>query len=153
MKKEEILKKLKRVREQYNKIQDKESIQFERFDEAKDMAKCRGCELFMPLNKEFDIDHFSKCKKDKDCGNVAREYSKLFKIRMEMREIEKEYSKSVFSLLSKEDPALINRKSNKQVSWSASFGERYELLSDDKKYSLIALIEEDGGEYRLSWDE
>jgi len=153
MKRDEVLKKLRKIRDQYNNIQDKDSLQFERFDDAKDMAKCHDCEMFIPLNREFDKDHFAKCRKDRHCGIVAKEYSKLFKIRMEMREIEKEYSKNVFALLCKEDPALINRKSNKRVSWASAFGEKYELLSDDKKYSLIALIEEDGGEYRVLWDE
>ena len=51
--------------------------------------------------------------------------------------------------MSPEKPVLIRRKTGEEVAWMDAFGDKFEKI-DPKLYgSLVALIEESGGKYRL----
>ncbi len=153
MNQDKTIKKFKSIRDKYHRIQDIDSDLFERFDYAKDVAKCHGCELFNPLNRVLDQDHFIKCKKNRECSYVIKEYNKLYKNRLLMRKIENDYSHSIFVTLSQEKPKLIVRKTKKMIPWNNVFSEKYDELSEEQRYSLISLIEEDGGEYKIDWND
>ena len=54
-------------------------------------------------------------------------------------------------LLSQEQPTLIRRRDKTEVSWVEAFGTEYEALTTELKASIVALIEEDGGQYRIKF--
>ena len=59
------------------------------------------------------------------------------------------YAQKVFQILSREKPVLLRRRDKTLVPWEDAFGNDYSQLSPERKGSLVALIEEDGGQYRL----
>ena len=60
------------------------------------------------------------------------------------------FSKAIFDFLKDSAPVLIRRRNNQKVNWSDAFGSDFSELSVELRGSLIALIEEDGGQYRLA---
>ena len=59
------------------------------------------------------------------------------------------YAKKIFDYLKILKPDLIRRRNNQKVLWDEAFGMDYSMLSNELKGSLVALVEEDGGQYRL----
>ena len=60
------------------------------------------------------------------------------------------YAKKIFDYLKNIKPVLIRKRSNQKVSWDEAFGTDFSKLSNEVKGSLVALVEEDGGQYRLA---
>ncbi len=60
------------------------------------------------------------------------------------------YAKKIFDFLKNIKPVLIRKRSNQKVPWDEAFGTDFSKLSNEVKGSLVALVEEDGGEYRLA---
>ncbi len=88
-------------------------------------------------------------------GNREREkqLKRLETLKEKYSEVKKEYSLSIFKYFSTIKPDLIVRKTGELVTWNSIFPESIVSPSDDQVRSIIALIEEDGGKYRLqnSW--
>ena len=59
------------------------------------------------------------------------------------------YAKKVFDELSVVQPLLIRRRDKADVEWIDAFGVDFDALPIEVKYSLIALVEETGGQYLL----
>ena len=59
------------------------------------------------------------------------------------------YSKKIFDYLKDFAPVLIRKRNDQKVNWEEAFGADYSTLSKGLKASLIALVEDDGGQYRL----
>lgn len=81
--------------------------------------------------------------------NKKKELKKLDKIKEKYSEISKDYAKAIFDYLSTMMPELVVRKTKETVSWESVFPESFSEITDDQVKSLIAIIEEDGGRYRL----
>ena len=59
------------------------------------------------------------------------------------------YAKKIFDYLKDFAPVLIRKRNDQKVNWEEAFGSDYLTLSKGLKASLIALVEDDGGQYRL----
>lgn len=59
------------------------------------------------------------------------------------------YASKVYSYLSEYKPDLINRQSKATEHWEDAFGEDYSSIDPNLKISLVALVEEVGGKYRI----
>ncbi len=82
-----------------------------------------------------------------------KQLKRLETLKEKYSEVKKEYSLSIFKYFSTIKPDLIVRKTGELVTWNSIFPESIVSPSDDQVRSIIALIEEDGGKYRLqnSW--
>ena len=61
-----------------------------------------------------------------------------------------EYAYKIFTELSKTKPNLIRRINNSIVPWMGAFGVVFDDISPALRGSLVALIEMDGGQYRIA---
>ena len=77
------------------------------------------------------------------------ERAKLNKMKDVYYIIERDYSKAIFEYLSAYKPTLIVRKTQEVVEWESVFPFSFNEITVDQIKSLIALIEEDGGRYRI----
>ena len=59
------------------------------------------------------------------------------------------YASKVFEYLSKSQPELIRRRDNQLIKWEDAFGNDFSKLPPELWASLVALIEEKGGQYRI----
>lgn len=80
----------------------------------------------------------------KHCGNckyrvlVTQAYQELLEAKSELDNFEeKKYGKTVFDLLSKEMPELIEEKTGKVVKWNDIFGRKYSDNIPGKRYKLL----------------
>lgn len=123
----------------------------------------------MNIMKEFtkdheiitDIGHKLRDARDQySTGMIQQQYDHLpvnideLKQKVtELREEEKKawdaYAKHVFEYFSPIEPELIRDVTGERVSWRETFGDSYEVLDTGLRNSLVALIEKNGGQYRL----
>ena len=61
----------------------------------------------------------------------------------------KKYAFKVFEFLSKRHPELIRRRDNQVIKWEDAFGNDFSILPPELWASLVALVEEKGGQYRI----
>lgn len=59
------------------------------------------------------------------------------------------YARKVFEILSKSQPLLLRRRDREVIKWLDAFGTDFKSLSPELQASLVALVEEKGGQYRL----
>ena len=78
-----------------------------------------------------------------------KESKRLTIISSKYRDIKSEYSQMIFEYFSRLNPLLINRKTKETITWKDVFSDSFDKLSDDQVRSLIPLVEEDGGKYRI----
>ena len=64
-------------------------------------------------------------------------------------EFKRQYASKVFELLSKTKPELIRRRDSAVINWEDAFGNDFSKLPPELWGSLVALVEEKGGQYRL----
>ena len=57
--------------------------------------------------------------------------------------------KRFLGVLSKTKPVLLRLRDKQEIAWTEAFGTDFETLSPELQASLIALVEEKGGQYRL----
>ena len=81
----------------------------------------------------------------------------LYKYKNAMENAEKEedsfaeiYANAIFDFLKDKNLILIRNQNNQKIAWNDAFGTDFSILSIELKGSLIALIDEDGGQYRLA---
>ena len=59
------------------------------------------------------------------------------------------YARKIFEMLSERKPSLLRRRDKEVTEWLSAFGADFESLSPELQASLVALVEEKGGQYRL----
>lgn len=110
------------------------------YEKSKKKAECGLCDSYQKeLNKENVYG-----KMHKHCGNckyrvlVTQAYQELLEAKSELDNFEeKKYGKTVFDLLSKEMPELIEEKTGKVVKWNDIFGRKYSDNIPGKRYKLL----------------
>ena len=60
-----------------------------------------------------------------------------------------QYAQEIYDHLSKTKPVLLKRATKTQISWEEAFGEKFSEISPNLYGTLVALIELDGGQYRI----
>lgn len=96
------------------------------------------------LQNKYDDAKLSK--KEQKSTKLKDKLDEIKSIELEFVEV---YAKKVFDQLSVVQPLLIRRRDKVEVEWIDAFGADFNLLSVEVKYSLIALVEESGGQYRI----
>ena len=121
------------------------------------------------MNSEIKKHFISYSKKAKElrlariqaqlvCDDTSREEKKKLRDNEEALQIAKNeeksfretYAEEIFKYCNDKKPMLIRRKDNLKTSWHDAFGSDYSKLSPELKESVIALVEEDGGQYRFA---
>ena len=59
------------------------------------------------------------------------------------------YASKVFAFLSDRKPELVRRRDNQVIKWEDAFGNDFSKLPPELWASLVALVEEKGGQYRI----
>lgn len=147
---EQILKKeLKKYHKQLMKDEDAVSELYNLLDEARFVAKCRNCEMEKEYSKKMFEDRYVSCKADKICIAVTDVANKIKQDERKAKSTREEYGERLFDILRDYKPLLIFLKDQSEKQWEEVFGRDYSALSDNQKVSLIALVELDGGLYRI----
>lgn len=142
--------KIKKKEKEYYKAK---SIYYEAdaaYQEACERASCYNCEIdkvaaSLPFEKRY-----SRCKKEKSCSNVVKKHVEFVKAMSEYDETRMEYAQVILEEFGKVKPILYNRITKKDAKWDECFPSSFsEVIKKDLVNSLIALIELDGGRYRL----
>ncbi len=97
-----------------------------------------------------------------DCASVNLEYNKkgslqdvnklqeqLSILNKREEQIREKYAKHVFDYFTLRKPDVIRKKTGDILTWKEAFSDSFSKLDRGLKNSLVALIEEDGGQYRL----
>lgn len=119
------------------------------YGEIKVAACCKTCSINqsdMDLPLEERCKH---CKREVNCKKVVKCHKKLVLSELKQQGIRNTYAKKVFDYYSRTNPLLIRCQSGESVCWIDAFGDSFETTSVGQRNSLVALIEEDGGQYRL----
>ena len=89
---------------------------------------------------------------DDDASNKAaeRQMKRVNKQKEKLSEVESEYAKTIFDYLSESKPSLIVRKTKEIIAWDKAYPSSFDALSEDQITSIVALVEEDGGRYRIN---
>lgn len=81
--------------------------------------------------------------------NVDELKQKVTKLREEEKTVWDAYAKHVFEYFSPMEPELIRDVTGERISWKEAFGDSFDVLDTGLRNSLVALIEKNGGQYRL----
>jgi len=147
---EEVLKKeLKKPHNQLVKDKGSVSELYEVFDEARFIAKCRGCDKELAYSKMAFSERYSSCRSDEACKAVSKIAGKIKQAEKQEESTREAYGKKLFKILAEYQPVLTHTKDKSDIAWIDVFGTDYSRLSNEEKVSLVALVELDGGLYRL----
>ena len=83
---------------------------------------------------------------DKGRKNAERDFDKKS---TQLDKFAFDYAKVIFDVFKGIKPPLLNRRSNTFESWDSVFGSDYNMIPKDLTPNLEALVEENGGLYRL----
>ncbi|HCW22915.1 MAG TPA: hypothetical protein DGX96_04390 [Lachnospiraceae bacterium] len=122
----------------------------DKFDTAWTKAGCRGCENEQRYAKLPESERYQDCSKKLACHGVRRAYAALQERKEEERQVRDVYARQIYETFSKEKPRLKIRQSGEIISWDDAWDVPFAKMSDITRNQLIALIDEDGGKYRLA---
>ncbi len=98
------------------------------------------------IQAQLNYDDTSK-EYEEQWKQANEDLSKAKKEESDFREL---YAKEIFNYCNDRNPWLIRNRDNAKIIWKDAFGANYSDLSPELKASVIALIEEDGGQYRFA---
>ena len=84
------------------------------------------------------------------CGKTCKLFKEFAELRKKEDAFRDKYASKVYAYLSEYKPDLINRQSKATERWADAFGNDYSSINPNLKTSLVALVEEVGGRYRIS---
>ncbi len=118
-----------------------------------DTTKTANKEKVRDKYKELQLEYSKQrevCDSMPEGRALEKENKKLEKIKGKYSEVEREYAKTIFEFFSETKPKLLARKTKEIIAWDKAFPVGFDSLSDDQIKSIIPLIEEDGGRYRIN---
>lgn len=140
----------------FDKIQKKYINALERrykaqkvFNEVRINAECSLCPIFNINDGGSYSSWMTECDTKKSCKKVVESYQYFEKIAKEFSIIQEMYANIIYKNLCISKPKLIRRKDNEVLDWEAVFESDNMVLDEEKQKSLVALVEEDGGKYRV----
>ena len=119
------------------------------YDKVRVEAGCSACSILQKNEGVSQVDWKSECKTKGACKKVLEACLKLEENDKHKDEIKDKYAKNVFDFFAIQSPKLLRRKDNAVIEWKDAFGNEFENLDKGMRSSLVALIEESGGRYRL----
>ena len=139
---------IKKNQKKYNEITKKLYI-IEQKNYKVINSKCISCETYLensdvPIEKKFN--NCSNCKHYEKVKVYLDEYLLLIH---EMKNISKEYASVIFEVLKNEKPKLLVRMTKEIVLWDQVFPGEFKDVEKNLYSSLIALVEEVAGRYRI----
>ena len=144
-----LKKEMKKLHVQLMKAEDNISELYDIFDQIRFIAGCRSCEKEKEYSNLLFMDRYTSCRSEGPCKSVSEIAAKIKDSEQKEKKIREEYGAKLFDILKEFNPAVICLKDRSITSWDKVFGSCYSRLSEDDKVSLIALVEFDGGMYRL----
>jgi hypothetical protein len=60
-----------------------------------------------------------------------------------------QYARKIFDYFKITKPILIRRRDKAEISWDDAFGTDFDKISPELKGSIVALVEENGGQYGI----
>ena len=138
-----------RIRKKYLNILERRYKAQNKYNEARIEANCSVCYLFDKNDGIKYSEWLTECDTLKKCKKVTESYLYFEKIAKEYLDIQEQYANVIFSNLSSYKPKLVERKNNKVLEWDDVFNSSNILVDEEMNKSLVALIEEDGGKYRI----
>ncbi|MBE5743143.1 MAG: hypothetical protein E7358_00305 [Clostridiales bacterium] len=112
-------------------------------------AACFNCAVFEKYRNLALGDRYKQCYNCSACDNVVEAYNKYLYAQAQVDEVIKVYAKVIFEELSIIKPKLISRLDKTTVTWENVFPLNFQEVPDTLMKSIVALIEEDGGKYRI----
>ena len=131
----------KKLAEMYKAQEEKEDS----YDHIYDDLGCYDWDTVDQGDVEHLEDRFRNCpvtEETERIRTIAREVDKLEETIDTF--ICQDYSKAVFEYYSNNSPILINQKTKEKEKWGCVFGNQYEILSRNQKYTLVGLVENFG---------
>ena len=122
----------------------------EKFENAQDSARCSTCEIGTADSKKDFYERYQNCKFGLKCGKTCKLFKEFAELRKKEDAFRDKYASKVYAYLSEYKPDLINRQSKETERWVDAFGDDYSGIDPNLKTSLVALVEEVGGRYRIS---
>ena len=124
-------------------------IMHERYGDLKVKAKCIICpigkaEIYLPMDQKH-----LQCNNNRACKAVVNGYKKLIKAEKDQAAVRELYSKRIFNFCCDKQPELLLCQTGETVQWNDAFGQEFDDTTLAQRNSLVALVEEDGGKYRL----
>lgn len=82
-------------------------------------------------------------------SDVDRLHQNIVHLWDEEKRIREGYAKHIYDFFSVQQPELVQEGTGKVVPWREAFGDSFAELDTEVKNTLVALLEEDGGQYRF----
>ena len=145
-----IQKTLKRDHLRLNHYNSVLSDLYDLLDEARCNADCGGCENEEKYSKMIFDDRYTQCMPDKACDLVVKTAVKIKHVVRKEQDCRDKYGRKAYEILKEYNPVILSIRDDSEMPWSRVFNtEKYQDLSEEQKTSLIALIELDGGVFRV----
>jgi len=119
------------------------------FTEMKVAAKCTNCPVEKAELYEAQDKQYQHCRKDKACKAVVKCHKKLMEAENKQFLVREKYAKKIYDYFAPSFPTLIRCQTGEAVSWGEAFGTDFDKTTTANRNSIVALIEEDGGQYRF----
>ena len=140
---------IKEIRKAYEAAMKKMYKTQAAYTKTCDKANCINCQIALddmelPLAKRY-----RRCGKCKDVPRILADLNVYLNASAEVDKIQAEYAKRVFNLLKVLKPMLLVRAKKEKITWEKAFPNSFSQLPATLYSSLVALVEEDGGRYRV----
>ena len=110
---------------------------------------CFDCAIYeMDSQKKFEVRH-KKCSTCKRGAKVITAYNNYAESSQKVDLLLSNYANVIFNVLKEDKPKLIHRRTNKVMKWEDVFPSSFKSVTPALRNALIALIEEEGGAYRI----
>lgn len=139
---------IKKIQRNYNDLNKKIYI-LEQKNYKVINGKCILCEKYLE-NSDVPIEKkFYNCACCNYYNKVRLCIDEYLSVYNELKKVSKEYAKEIFETLKKEKPNLLVRTTKEIIKWNQAFPEDFNDVNTNLYSTLIALIEEVAGRYRI----
>lgn len=119
------------------------------YDKIRVEAKCSVCSVYKKHEGYSQENWKSECKEKGICKKVLDANLKIVENDLLKDSIKERYARNVYNFFSTKKPKLLRRIDEAIIEWEDAFGYDFDGLEKGLRNSLVALIEESGGKYRL----
>lgn len=134
---------------QYIKLTSEYSNIQELFNQERVNAGCDNCDNSKKEKKKKIDEWCENCKSDKACKKVVKIHNELISVKDKLTVVRDNYAEVIFNNLLKKEVKIINIRTKQVSEFSEIYGNTFSSITSEKKDSLVSLIEEDGGLYRV----
>ncbi len=142
---------VKKYMNECNKIRKVYETKIAKYQNVINASRCTSCMIFKSeMIMKFE-DRFKKCDRCSKFDHVYEAFDEVVETSKILEKFKKEqYGKVIYEFLNKEKPKILIKKTNEIISWDKAFPNNYNMFTSNDINALIALIEENGGKYRIA---